>query len=105
MPIPHVVQTGINREVIESFVENLRNMTEYGNVFQDAILEDIAMVMQDTKFAWSPDGNLMIERKVQTGARHCGASTGILAADLKTMTLQQFFARVMTIAYAHQLFV
>ena len=79
-------------------------MTEYGDVFQDAILQDLARAVQDTKFEWSPDGNLGIERKVQTGTRYCEASTGILAADLKTMTLQQFFARVMSIAYAHPLF-
>ena len=104
MPTPQIVQTGINQEIVASFVNNLQNITEYGDAFQDTILRELARAVQDTRFEWSSNGNLRIKRDIQTDTRHCGASAGILAADLKTMTIQQFFARVMGIAYAHQLF-
>ena len=105
MTSPQIIHQGINQKIVSAFVNNLRNITKYGDAFQDTILHELAKAVQDTQFEWLPNGNLMIKRDIQTDTRHCGASAGILAADLKTMTLPQFFARVMTIAYAHQLFV
>ena len=99
MSVQSGITRGITPEIVASFVNSLGSMTEYGDVFQDTILRELAVAVKDTKFDWMPNGTLHISRVVKKGGWHCSESAGICETDLAEMTIQEFFKRIMFIAY------